>query len=196
MMCLCGAIEVCLSQWGSAVLRDHNGMSSGAAAGAVAATIGGMFLGRLMGGRLALRFSPTALIAGSFAVALLGFSFFWISSKPWLSVAGLLIAGLGMAVHYPMGTALAIAASAGQSDRAMSLTAYAMGLSFGIVTFILAPLADLVGNHKAFLLVPLLLLMAAVCLKQTQLRLDASMTEERSPEPERQHNPSRIQGSQ
>ncbi|WP_018347968.1 MFS transporter [Longispora albida] len=175
VVALCGAVEVCLTQWGSVVLRDHAGMSEGGAAGSIAAIVGGMFVGRLAGGRLGLRYSPPALLLGSIGLALAGFAVFWLSTTGALAVAGLVIAGLGMSVHYPMGIALAIEASAGHPDRATGLSAYAMGLSFAVTTFVLAPIADRVGIHPAFLLVPVFLALAALCVWQVARRLPARL---------------------
>ncbi|HWB36252.1 MAG TPA: MFS transporter, partial [Rugosimonospora sp.] len=50
-----GSVEVSLNLWSGDVLRQHDGMSSGAAATAVSAILAGMFLGRVAGGRIALR---------------------------------------------------------------------------------------------------------------------------------------------
>ncbi|MEV6527066.1 MFS transporter [Longispora sp. NPDC051575] len=173
VMALFGAVEVCLTQWGSTVLRDHAGMSDGAAAGSISAVIGGMFVGRLVGGRLGLRYRPATLLLGSLAFALAGFALFWTSTAPALAVVGLVLAGLGMAVHYPMGIALCIDASGGHPDRATALSSYAMGMSFGMTTFILAPVADRIGTHRAFLLLPILLAVGAVCVWQASRRLPA-----------------------
>ncbi|WP_412541686.1 MFS transporter [Longispora sp. K20-0274] len=166
-----GAVEVCLTQWGSTVLRDHAGLSDGAAAASISAVIGGMFLGRLVGGRLGLRYRPVALLLCSVGFALAGFALFWTSTVPALAVAGLVLAGLGMSVHYPMGIALAIDASGGHPDKATALSSYAMGAAFAVTTFVLAPVADRIGTHKAFLLLPVLLAVGAACVWQAGRRL-------------------------
>jgi MFS family permease len=157
------SIEVCLSLWSADVLRSHAGMSPGAASAAVASVMVGMFLGRVVGGRLALRVAPPHLLLGAFAVSLAGFVVFWVSPVPVIAVAGLIILGLGNAMHYPLGIALAMAAAPDQTDRASAYTAYAIGIGFGVAPVALGAVADAVGDPRlAFLLLPAFLALAAL----------------------------------
>jgi len=154
LMGITGSIEVCLSLWGADVLRTHAGLSRGAASAALAAIVGGMFLGRLVGGRVALRIAPVPLLLGALAVSLLGFTVFWVSPVGWIAVTGLMILGLGNAMHYPLGISIALAVAEGQADRAAGYSSYAMAVGFGIAPVILGWVADGVGPHLAFLLLP------------------------------------------
>ena len=43
---------------------------------------------------------------------------FWLAPQPWLAVTGLVILGLGNAMHYPLGIAMALQAARGQEDLA------------------------------------------------------------------------------
>jgi MFS family permease len=157
------SIEVCLSLWSADVLRSHAGMSPGAASGAVASVMVGMFLGRVIGGRIALRVPPPTLLLGAFAVSLAGFAVFWVSPVPGIAVAGLVVLGLGNAMHYPLGIAMAMAAAPSQTDRASAYTAYAIGIGFGVAPVALGAVADAVGDPRmAFLLLPAFLALAAV----------------------------------
>jgi predicted MFS family arabinose efflux permease len=157
------SIEVCLSLWSADVLRSHAGMSPGAASGAVASVMVGMFLGRVAGGRVALRVDPPRLLLGAFAVSLAGFAVFWVSPVPVIAVAGLVVLGFGNAMHYPLGIAMAMAAAPAQTDRASAYTAYAIGIGFGVAPVALGAVADAVGDPRtAFLLLPAFLAAAAV----------------------------------
>jgi fucose permease len=120
-----------------------------------------MFAGRLLGGRLALRFRPGRLLLAAVALTLLGFAAFWASTAPMAALAGLVVVGLGIALQYPLGTVRAVAASGGRPDRAAGRLSVAAGLASGIAPFALGALADSIGTHAAFLLVPALLLAAA-----------------------------------
>jgi predicted MFS family arabinose efflux permease len=157
----CIAVEFCLTFWAADGLRDGTGASPAAATAGVTAVVGGMFLGRLGGGRIALRYAPSTLLLVSIGVALAGFAAFWTSSTPVPALAGLVAAGVGIAVLYPLGTVLAVATSDGRPDRAAGMLSIAAGLASGVGPFALGAMADRIGTHSAFLLVPALLVAAA-----------------------------------
>lgn len=164
----CVAVEFCLTFWAADGLRDGTGASPAAATAGVTAVVGGMFLGRLAGGRIALRVTPRTLLLASVGVALLGFAGFWTSSTPVPALAGLVAVGVGIAVLYPLGTVLAVAASGGRPDRAAGMLSIAAGLASGIAPFALGATADRIGTHTAFLLVPALLAVAAAGVVATR----------------------------
>jgi hypothetical protein len=74
--------------------------------------------------------------------------------------------------------ALAVEHSAGQPDLAAARTSYAVGISFGVAPFLLAAIADRIGPHLAFLLVPAFLVMSALAIVGLRHRtlVDASLT--------------------
>jgi fucose permease len=153
-MAATASIEVCLSLWAVDVLRTHAGLPSGAAAAAISGILVGMFVGRLIAGRLALRVPPVRLLLIAFAVSFVGFTIFWTATAGWLAVAGLVVAGLGNAVHYPLAISMALEAAPGQADRAAGFSSYSIAVGFGVAPFALGWLADQVGAHKAFLILP------------------------------------------
>ena len=162
LLSVTGSIEVCLSLWAADVLRSHAGMSAGDASAALAAIVAGMFVGRVAGGRLALRFRPVPLLLVAFGVSLLGFTVFWAAPVGWLAVCGLVILGLGNAMHYPLGISLAIAVSDSQPDRAAGYASYSMTIGFGLGPVLLGRIADEVGPHLAFLLLPVFIGLAVL----------------------------------
>lgn len=158
-----GSVEVCLGLWAVDVLTSRDAMTAGAAASTVAVIVLGMFLGRLAGGRLALRVPPTTLLLTALGLSLCGFFIFWIASGPTLAVLGLFVCGLGNAMHYPLSVGLAVTAAGPRlADRGMATTSYAVAISFGAAPFALGAAADGFGPHRAFLLVPVFLMAAAV----------------------------------
>lgn len=157
MMAVTGAIEAGLSLWGIDLLRTQDGMGAGPAAQAISAIVAGMFLGRFAGARLALRVPPIRLYLAALATSGAGFAVFWSTSTPAVAVAGLLVLGLGNAMHYPIAIALALRAAPDQPDRAVAVASYSMGVSFGAGPLVLGAAADQVGVRAAFLIVPLLL---------------------------------------
>jgi hypothetical protein len=164
----CVGVEFCMTFWAADGLRDRAGASPAAATAGVTAIVGGMFLGRVAGGRIALRVRPGRLLLGAVALSLLGFAVFWLSTAPVPALAGLVVVGVGIAVQYPVGTARAVAASDGRPDRAAGRLSVATGVASGAAPFALGALADGAGTHIAFLLVPALLLAAAAGVLATR----------------------------
>jgi MFS family permease len=156
-----GSIEVCLNLWVADVLRTHSHAAPGVATAAVSAIVAGMCVARLGGSRLLLRWSAPRVLLGAFALSAVGFTVFWFAPSTRLALAGLVVLGLGNGMHFPLGIALAVAHSGGQPDLAVSRASYATGLAFGVSPFALGAIADRVGPHTAFLLLPVCLLLAA-----------------------------------
>ncbi|MFE9203652.1 MFS transporter [Micromonospora sp. NPDC007230] len=154
LMSVTGSIEVCLSLWTADVLRTHAGLGAGGASAAVAAIVCGMFVGRVVGGRFALRWPPVPLLLAALAVSLVGFLVFWSAPVGWLAVTGLVVLGLGNALHYPLALSIALAAAGPGADKAAGWSSYSMGVGFGIAPVALGWVADGIGPHLAFLLLP------------------------------------------
>ncbi|MGW4293429.1 MFS transporter [Micromonospora chersina] len=154
LMSVTGSIEVCLSLWTADVLRTHAGLDAGGASAAVAAIVCGMFVGRLAGGRLALRWRPVPLLLAALTVSLAGFALFWSAPVGWLAVTGLVVLGLGNALHYPLAISIALTAAGPAADKAAGWASYSMAVGFGIAPVALGWVADGVGPHLAFLLLP------------------------------------------
>ncbi|KAB1906283.1 MFS transporter [Micromonospora tulbaghiae] len=162
LMSVTGSIEVCLSLWTADVLRTHAGLSAGGASAAVAAIVCGMFAGRIAGGRAALRWPSVPLLLGALTVSLAGFALFWASTVGWLAVTGLVVLGLGNALHYPLAISIALAVAGPAADKAAGWSAYSMGVGFGIAPVALGWVADGVGPHPAFLLLPVFIAVAVL----------------------------------
>ena len=156
-----GSVEVCLNLWVADVLRSHSHAPAAVATAALSAVVSGMCAGRFLGSRLLLRRPTPWVLLGALAVSATGFAVFWSAPVLWVAVTGLVILGLGNSVHFPAGIALAVAHSGGQPDLAVSRASYATAVSFGVAPFLLGLLADGVGPHTAFLLVPVFLVGAA-----------------------------------
>jgi fucose permease len=160
-MSLCGSVEVSTGLWAADFLRQRTGLSPADAAAAISAIVFGMLVGRVAGGRLALRFEITSLFLTAISVSLLGFVTFWLATTPVVGVAGLGVLGLGLALNYPLALSLQLRHSDSQPDLAASRSMYSAGIAFGAAPFALGALADAAGVRAAFLLIPLLLAGAA-----------------------------------
>ncbi|NCT90550.1 MFS transporter [Cellulomonas sp. APG4] len=154
---VCGAaIEFSTTFWAPELLLERTGASDSVATASVSALVLGMSVSRYVVGPLSLRKAPEKLLVVAYAIAGLGWLVFWLATAPGLAVAGLVLAGLGYGAHYPLATALVLRSSGGRPDQAQARSSIAVGLAIGISPFLLGTLADVVGAHTAFLMVPVL----------------------------------------
>jgi predicted MFS family arabinose efflux permease len=158
------AVEFSMSIWASDLLRQRVHLSAGAAAACITAIPLGMMTGRIVGSKLALGRDVEALLLSSIAVTGIGFALFWAVAITPVAVLGLFIIGLGIAMQYPLSISRLIARSQGRADLATARASIGGGIAFGSGPFILGWLADTVGTHTAFLLVPGFLVAAALLL--------------------------------
>lgn len=161
LVCAIG-IENATTFWAADLLQSQTGATAGLAAGAVSGLVAGMAAARFAVGRLALRFSPVDLLLGSFALAAVGWFVFWSATSPAVGLVGLVVAGLGYGAQYPLTVVAVLEASAGRPDAAQSRSTLAGGVAVGVAPPLLGALADAVGTHAAFGVVPVLVAVAAL----------------------------------
>jgi len=150
--------EFSLVFWAGSFLREEAGLGTAAAVAGAALFNAGMLAGRAAGSRLAVAVrDPAALVRAGALLGLAGVLAFWLVPAPALRLAGLLLAGLGMANLYPAGYALALGAASGRSDQASSRLMLASGAAILLAPLGLAALADAVGLGLAVGVVPALL---------------------------------------
>ena len=155
------AIENATTFWSADLLIERSGAGPGIATAAVAGLVAGMSVIRFVVGPLSLRIAPAHLLAAAFGVAIIGWAVLWSATTPSVALAGLVLAGFGYGAQYPLSLALLLVAARGATDRAQSRAMLAGGLAIGIGPFVLGALADAVGTHKAFVLVPVLAVIGA-----------------------------------
>jgi fucose permease len=172
---LCVAVEFCLTIWSADLLVQRAGLTAGAATAGVTALVGGMTLGRLAGSPLSRRALADRLLLAALAVTAGGFAGFWLARTPAPALCGLLVVGIGVGLLVPLGITRAIAASGGRGDRATARASLGVGLAVGTGPFVLGALADAVGTHRAFLLVPVLLAVAALTVRLSPAPASASV---------------------
>jgi MFS family permease len=148
------SLENATTYWATDLVIDRTGAGADIATATTAGLVAGMTLVRLIVGPLSLRVAPARLLAAAYGIAVVGWALLWTATVPWLALVGLFVAGLGYGVHYPIGIALLLGASGGANDRAQAHATLAGGAAIGVAPFLLGALADAVGAHTAFLLVP------------------------------------------
>jgi fucose permease len=156
--------EFTLTLWSADLLRERGGFEAGAAAASVAAVTGGILIGRILGSRFAEYFPVDRILGFAVLTALVGWSIVWFTAIGAVMLIGLLISGIGVSVFWPIGVSRVVLASGGQSDRASALSAVAGGTAGGVGPFLLGSLADSVGVHTAFLVLPVVLLFSLLLM--------------------------------
>ncbi len=164
------AIEFCLSLWATDLLHTRDGMGTAAATTGLSAVLVGMTIARLAGARLGLRYSLDWLLYRSLAVLLLGFVVFWMTTTGWVAFLALFVLGLGQGMCFPLALGRAVSFADGRSDLATTRVSLGTGLAIAIGPFVLGAFADHVGEHGAFLVVPVLVLGAVLGLAVSRPR--------------------------
>jgi MFS family permease len=160
----CVAVEFCTTYWTGDLLHDRTGVPPRVGAALVSAVIVGMAIGRALASRLTRLAGLDALLGGTIVVAAIGWLVMWLSTDVRLAAVGLLITGLGLALQFPLSISRLMAVSSGRLDAATGWASLGAGLASGVAPFVLGALADAVGPHTGFLLVPGLLVVAAAML--------------------------------
>jgi fucose permease len=117
-------------------------------------------VGRVGASLLARIWSDRLLLWLAFGAALIGFPLYWLALAPALSIAGLLIAGLGVANFYPLMLSLALSVTPLQSDAASARIALGSGSAMLSMPLLLGWIADQVSIQQAYSIVVALLALA------------------------------------
>jgi len=155
-------VEFCVAFWATDFLQEETGISRGAASASLGLFVGGMAAGRLIGGRLAVARDPRRLLVGALGLAAAGFALFWSTGAAAVSLAGLAVIGLGVAMLFPLSLTFAMASAPGVSEKASARASLAGGIAVLLAPYALATLADAIGVRAGFLLVPVLIAVAVV----------------------------------
>lgn len=151
------AVEFSIAFWATDFLESERSFSDSAAAASASLLLVGMTVGRVGGGWLARRVDPARLLFAALPVAGAGFVVFWLVDVRAGTLVGLGVAGLGLAVLYPLTLALAIEAAAGRTEAASARAAFAAGIAIAVAPFVLGAIADRSGLEPAYGIVPVLL---------------------------------------
>ncbi len=162
---MCAATEFSLTLWGSDLLRDRAGLGEAAAAAALVTLVGGMAVGRVAGAPLVSRFDPDHVLAATMVLTIAGFAVAWISGSSVPMLVGFVLIGLGLSLQSPLAIGRAVIAAEGQADRGAGLASVAAGLASGTAPFVLASVADHLGVHTAFLIVPVFMVVGIALVR-------------------------------
>lgn len=159
------AIEMSYIFWATDLLAVRGSWGTAAAAAGLSALLLGLFIGRAAGSWLVERLDAERSLLLALGLLAIGFALTWMWPVAWVILIGLFIVGLGISVQFPLGMARVMRASMGQADKAAGIASSGVGVAGITIPFILAVLADSIGVHAAFLIVPLLIAIAVLLLR-------------------------------
>ncbi|MFC8193321.1 MFS transporter [Cellulomonas sp. NPDC057328] len=148
------SLEFATTFWATDLVLERTSAGAGIATATTAGLAAGMTAMRFVVGPLSLRVPPATLLAASFVISVGGWAVLWTATSTAVALTGLVVAGFGYGAQYPLSVALLLAASPGRRDRAQSHATLAGALAVGVAPFALGAVADQVGSHQAFVLVP------------------------------------------
>ena len=152
LLVLCAAFtEGVANDWLAVGLRDGYGVSGTVGVLGFALFVTAMTAGRLAGGPLLDRVGRVPVLAGCFALVIVGVLVVVFSPVLWLALVGALVWGVGASLGFPLG--ISAAADGGNAEARVSVVA-----TIGYTAFLAGPpllgfLGDAVGVHPALLVV-------------------------------------------
>jgi MFS family permease len=167
LILLAVAIEFCILFWAADYLEKVIGLPRADAAAAVSAFLVAMLAGRAAASRLLAHHPASRMLLISLLVAGAGFMLFWLSNAAIPALAGLMVAGLGVAGVFPIGNALALATVPRRMVEGSARLSLAVGLAVLLLPLLLGRLADLAGIRPAYAVVAVLILLALVLTQLT-----------------------------
>jgi predicted MFS family arabinose efflux permease len=159
-ICIC--TEFATAFWAAALLQNRvGGTASAATLGIVALGIG-MAVGRWYGAIVLKKLQIDHQLISIIILQLIGFIIFWFSHNIIVSLISLFINGLGISMQFALSSLRLIGFSDKRPDLAIGISSLAAGSGIALAPFILGVLGDQVGISRAYLMVPVLIIIALV----------------------------------
>lgn len=157
--------EFATSFWAAALVRDRTNASPAISTLAIVALGTGMAIGRWYGAQILRKFEPDTQLKIFIGTQFIGFSILWLSHRLPLSIAAVLIIGLGISSQFALGSLRLIGLSDRRPDLAIGKSSMAAGLAIGGAPFALGLLGDHLGISRAYLMVPVLIAIAYIIVQ-------------------------------
>ena len=153
--------EFATAFWAAALVRDRTDASAAISTIAIMALGTGMGLGRFFGGRVMHKLSLDHQLLTILGLQLLSFVGIWLSHNLAISIVMLLLNGIGISMQFALTSLRLISHSDGRPDLAIGKSSLGAGIAIGGAPFLLGVLGDSFGISRAYLMVPVLILIAA-----------------------------------
>jgi predicted MFS family arabinose efflux permease len=157
-ICIC--TEFATSFWAAALLRDRVGGTASAATLAIVALGSGMAVGRWYGAIVLKKLKLDQQLITIIVLQFIGFGIFWFSHSLIVSLVTLFVTGLGISMQFALSSLRLIGFSNKRPDLAIGISSLAAGSGIALAPFMLGVLGDSFGISRAYLMVPVLILIA------------------------------------
>ncbi len=159
-ICICS--EFATTFWAAALLRDRVGGTASAATLAIVTLGIGIAVGRWYGAIVLKKLHLDQQLILIIILQFIGFTIFWFSHNVVISLVSLFINGLGISMQFPLSSLRLIGFSDNRPDLAIGISSLAVGSGIALAPFILGVLGDHLGISRAYLMVPVLIVIALV----------------------------------
>lgn len=156
----CISTEFATTFWAAALLRDRVGSSAAISTICIVSLGSGMALGRWFGPQVLRGFALDLQLKIVLVTQSVGFAVLWFSHTLWISLASLLVIGLGISMQFALASMRLIGLSGGRPDLAIGKSSLGSGVAIASSPFILGVLGDHLGISRAYIMVPLLIVIA------------------------------------
>ena len=152
--------EFATSFWSAALLSNRTSASAAFSTLCVAALGTGFGIGRWFIPIWMRRTLLDTRLKTILSIQFISFMFYWLSHNLVFSLIMLLFVGIGISGQFPMTMVRILKLSDNKPDLAMGKSAYAAGLAIALAPFMLGVLGDRIGISKAYLMVPVLIIIS------------------------------------
>jgi predicted MFS family arabinose efflux permease len=170
--------EFAIAFWAAALVRDRTDATAAISTIAIFALGTGMGLGRFYGGMVLHRLSLDRQLLFILVAQFVGFFGLWFSHNLAISLAMLLLIGLGISMQFALTSLRLISHSDGRPDLAIGKSSFAAGIAIGVAPFLLGVLGDLYGISRAYLMVPVLILLAITAVLVAPAKMDQEILDD------------------
>ena len=157
-ICIC--TEFATTFWAAALLRDRVGGTASAATLGIVALGTGMAIGRWYGAIVLKKLQLDYQLITIIILQFVGFTIFWFSHNILISLVTLFINGLGISMQFALSSLRLMGFSDNRPDLAIGIGSLAAGSGIALAPFVLGVLGDHLGISRAYLMVPVLIVIA------------------------------------
>lgn len=159
------ASEFAISFWAAVLILDRTDASPAISTLVVVAFGSGMGLGRWFGPTVLKRFEIDSQLKIYMTLQLVGFMVLWFSHSLTISFLALLVTGMGVSSQFTLISLRLIGLSDGRPDLTMGKSSLSAGYAIGFSPFVLGILGDNLGISRAYLMVPVLILISILVVQ-------------------------------
>ncbi len=157
--------EFATAFWAAALVRDRTDATAAISTIAIMALGIGMAIGRFFGGRVMHKLSLDHQLTAVLLLQLFSFFGIWLSHNLAVSLVALLLNGLGISMQFALTSLRLISHSQGRPELAIGKSSLAAGIAIGGAPFLLGVLGDSFGISRAYMMVPVLILVAIAIVR-------------------------------